>query len=953
MGRDPDPNETVSDYGASVRIAILGDCYYPEMKFLLYLLVCAPFAGAADFTTGMAARLVIGQKTFTDQTPGVAQNQLGGVSGVAFANNTLFVADSNRVGSAPNNHRVLIYKNADRQFPRVTDPLLQGPSKPRCPACVGVADVVLGQPDFITADEVVTPNSNTLRLPTAVASDGIRLVVADTNNNRVLIWNSIPATSQQPADVVVGQKDFKTNQVFRPPHSASLLGPQGVWIQGNQLFVADSQNHRVLIWNSIPTTNGKPADIVLGQPSMTQGVEVDLAKANPVATATSMTNPVSVTSDGIRLFVSDLGNNRILIWNRIPGANAAPADLVMGQPDLVSSVPNNSPGLCPSIGVNSTNNNSPTYPNLCAATMEFPRFALSDGRRLFVADGGNDRILMWKMIPTKNGQAPDVIIGQRNGESNRNSDPDPNAIFPSVADVNNILARSAPDTFRTPMSLAFDGTNLYVTDPFARRVLVFSIADELVTPNGVRNSASLEIFAVGSIVLSGTVKENDSARITIAGKEYKYTIVKNDTFASVVNGLVKAINSGAGDLNALAFGNTTTNTVILTSRISGDEGNGIAFSVGISDSAVIVLTAGGSSLAGGQDAAKIAPGTIVSILGSFLSEQTASAPADAEQLPTELGGVQVYFDGLRSPIVMVSPTQINAQVPYEVLDSTSVNSWIRVTRKDGSVYTSSPVAVPIIPQNPGIYADDGADPRPGVVLHYSSKATGTISVDGSANAKDVATMSIDDRTYSYTVQGGDTLESIRDGLIALVNSNPDEKVTASPAGVFTRIRLVAKVAGPAGNGIKIAGNAASGAQVILTATNSTLCCANVAGSRVTPANPAVPGETVVVYATGQGLVRPDDAFQAQHTGFKYRGPEQNQPNAFVSSLAGGKTANVLYSGLKVGAVGVFEVHLELNSDIPTNSATQLTIAQDVYVSNIISFPVLNPAPPDVPIVPTP
>ncbi len=923
------------------------------MKFLLYLLVCAPIAGAADFTTGMAARLVIGQKNFTEQAPGVARDVLGGVGGVAFANNMLFVADSNRVGSAPNNHRVLIYKNTDVQFPEVTKALQQSPLQPRCPACVGLADVVLGQPDFITANEVVTSDSNTLRLPTAVASDGIRLVVADTNNNRILIWNSIPTSNQQRADVVLGQKDFKTNQVFRPPNASSLLGPQGVWIQGNQLFVADSQNHRILVWNGIPATNGKPADLVLGQPSMTEGVQVDLAKANPVATAASMTNPVSVTSDGIRLFVSDLGNNRILIWNRIPNANAAPADLVLGQPDLVSSVPNNSTALCTSLGVDTTRDNAPTYPNLCDRTMEFPRFALSDGTRLFVADGGNDRILMWRTMPTKNGQAPDVIIGQRNGDSNRNSDPDPSAIFPSVADVNNTLARSAPDTFRTPMSMAIDGTNLYVADPFARRVLVFSVADELVTPNGVRNSASLEIFAVGSIALSGTIKENDSATITIAGKDYKYTIVKNDKFSTVINGLVRLINAGNGDPNVLAFGNTTTDTIILTSRKSGDEGNGTAYSVSISDAATIVLTAGGATLAGGQDAAKIAPGTIVSILGSFLSEQTASAPAEAEQLPTDLGGVQVYFDGLRSPLVMVSPTQINAQVPYEVLDSTSINCWIRVVRKDGSVYTSSPVAVPIIPQNPGIYAEGGADPRPGIVMHYSSKATGTISVDGSANAKDIASIGIGDNTYNYTVQGGDTLESIRDGLIALINSNPDEKVTASAAGVFTRIRLVAKVAGPAGNGIKIAGNANSTAQVILTATNSTLCCANVAGSRVTAANPAIPGETVVVFATGLGLVRPDNAFQAQHTGFKYRGIELNEPNAFVSSLAGGKTANVLYSGLKIGSVGIFEVHLELNSDIPTDGGTQLTIAQDVYVSNIITFPVLNPAPPDPPVVVTP
>jgi len=919
------------------------------MKFLLYLLVCAPIAGAADFTTGMAARLVIGQKNFTIQDQGADKDLLGGVGGVAFANNTLFVADSNRVGSGPLNHRVLIYKNANRQFPAVTDPLLQDPNKPRCPACVGIADVVLGQPDFVSTNEVTTPDKNTLRLPTAVATDGVRLVVADTNNNRVLIWNTIPSSNQQPADVVLGQKDFKSSAAFRPPTASSLLGPQGVWLQGKQLFVADSQNHRVLIWNAIPTTNGQAADIVLGQNSMTAGVQVDLAQTAPPASASSLTNPVSVSSDGIRLYVADLGNNRVLIWNKIPTANNAPADVALGQPDLVSSDPNNTAGLCTTIGPDPNNDNAPLYPPSCEATMEFPRFVLSDGKRLFVADGGNDRIQMWKSIPAKSGAIPDVIIGQRDGFTNRNSDPDPSAIFPSVADVNNTLARSAPDTFRSPLSLAFDGTNLYVADPFARRVLVFSIADELVTFNGVRNSASLEIFAVGSIVLSGTVKENDATTITVNSRDYQYTIVKADTFATVITNLVKLINAGAGDPDVVAYGNTTTNTIVLTARVSGDAGNSVPYSVTISANAVVVLTAGGSTLAGGQDAAKIAPGTIVSILGSYLAEATASPDAAAERLPIDFSGVQVYFDGIRSPIVMVSPTQINAQVPYEVLDATSINCWVRVTRKDGSVYTSSPVAVPIIPQNPGIYADPGTDPRPGMVFHYSSKATGTISVDGTANAQDVATITIGDNTYNYTVQSGDTLESIRDAFIALINANPDEKVTAFAAGVFTRIRLVAKVTGPAGNGIKIAGNTNSGAQVILTATNSALCCANVAGSRVTAANPAIPGETVVVYATGLGLVKPDNAFLAQSTGAKYRGPEQNQPNAFVSSLAGGKTANVLYSGLKIGSVGIFEVHLELNSDIPTDTATQLTIAQDVYVSNIITFPVKNPAPPDLPV----
>jgi hypothetical protein len=224
------------------------------------------------------------------------------------------------------------------------------------------------------------------------------------------------------------------------------------------------------------------------------------------------------------------------------------------------------------------------------------------------------------------------------------------------------------------------------------------------------------------------------------------------------------------------------------------------------------------------------------------------------------------------------------------------------------------------------------------MMHYSSSATGTISVDGSVNAGDTTTVTIEDRAYTYTVQAGDTLESIRDALIALINDDP--KVQAFPAGLFTRIRLKARVEGPEGNGIMIAGSTNDGAQVILTATNSTLCCANVAGAPVTDDNPALPGETIVVLATGLGLPEPQDGV---NTGQKYEGGT-NQPVSFVSSLAGGKTANVLFAGLKPGTVGIYEVHLELNSDLPTDPFTQITIAQDVYVSNIVTFPVVNPNP---------
>jgi hypothetical protein len=48
---------------------------------------------------------------------------------------------------------------------------------------------------------------------------------------------------------------------------------------------------------------------------------------------------------------------------------------------------------------------------------------------------------------------------------------------------------------------------------------------------------------------------------------------------------------------------------------------------------------------------------------------------------------------------------------------------------------------------------------------------------------------------------------------------------------------------------------------------------------------------------------------------------------------------VLSATLLPGTVGIFQVVLHLNSSLPSNLDTTLTIAQDIYVSNVVTFPV--------------
>lgn len=899
--------------------------------------VCATAAGA-EFITGQGARLIVGQATFTDAMPLTTNRNLGAASGVAWANNILFVADSSRFGATPQNHRVLIYRDVGAKFPAPKDPI--GVDVSRCPVCTGrndfpfTADVVLGQENFDTNKNAISRTG--MSLPTAVASDGRRLVVADTANNRILIWNSIPSTSTAPADIVLGQDNFDSIQ--RVTVTASTFrAPQGVWIQGERLYVADTLNHRVLVWRQFPTRNNQPADIVLGQANFTTAPEPDLTKLDTSARANNMLNPVSVTSDGRRLYVTDLGFNRVLIWNSIPDSNTVPADVVIGEPDMDSTREggNDVTRVCQPTGKDADDKD--IYPARCGASLSFPRFALSDGTRLFVADGGNDRVLIFNQIPIANGASADIVLGQTNMTENRITDHED--LF------NPNLQRSSADTIRTPTSLAWDGTNLYVADPFDRRVLVFTPSQASVPVNGVRNAASLEVYAVGSIEFVAPPKEGDEITIKIVDKEYKYTVPKEPTIAQTIRNLVLLINEGEGDPHVLAIANVPFNSISLTSKIPGEAGNDVDITHTVTpDTAGTQITI--VKPTGGRDAAKIAPGTLVTILGENLSDRTEAVPPGADPLPRDLGNVQVYFDGIRAPLLFVSPTQINAQMPYEVLDTTSVTSWVRTVRDNGEVTVTTAVAVPITQQNPGIFAESGTDPRRAVAFHASSSATMNILIDGVIAAGNEVTITIEDREYKYTVVADDTLAKVRDKFIEMINGNPDERVVARPGASFTRLVLYAKEPGEAGNDITVKAVAADGSSITVSPSRDRLCCANIEGAPITPENPAIAGEMIYVYATGLGIVKPEEGLQGLRTGQTYIGPAVNDPNAFVSSLAGGRTANVISAGAEPGTIGLYKVLLELNPDLPTNPLTQLTIAQDIYVSNIVTIPVFNPNPPE-------
>ena len=108
-------------------------------------------------------------------------------------------------------------------------------------------------------------------------------------------------------------------------------------------------------------------------------------------------------------------------------------------------------------------------------------------------------------------------------------------------------------------------------------------------------------------------------------------------------------------------------------------------------------------------------------------------------------------------------------------------------------------------------------------------------------------------TYTEDRYTGDR----RDQFVALINRR---RFSVTPSRRRVRIRLQSKIPGPDGDGTPITTNVTTpttntaGAQLLLTATNTGLCCASPGGTLITPANPAIPGETINIIATGLGLV---------------------------------------------------------------------------------------------------
>ncbi|MBM3809303.1 MAG: hypothetical protein FJW22_14045 [Acidimicrobiia bacterium] len=362
---------------------------------LAVLDICLAGQSPAFFVTGQPADLMLSGYGFNRTGGALRFNHPGGI---AVVSGQLVLADRN-------NNRVLIWSG----LPSTGD---------EPPA------IVLGQGSFDT--NAPGTRLDELNWPTAVATDGARLYVADTYNDRILVWRSVPTFHKQPAD-------------FAITRASGVVWPWGIWTDGRRLMTSTTVGGRVLLWHRIPDDD-RPPDVTMRAPAFG--------------------TPRTIESDGTRLLVSDhnartTNGPGTFFWRTFPVGETQPHDFFMSTAPDGRAQP---PGGSPSVGE-----------HIHDAEL------LADGRLLALF---NRTLCVWSRFPESTGDACAVTIGSsRPGETGIDIDAGDNSglavangrLFVSVNNGNRVLVwNRVPTDASTPPAFAIGSpdvrTNTLVTD---------------------------------------------------------------------------------------------------------------------------------------------------------------------------------------------------------------------------------------------------------------------------------------------------------------------------------------------------------------------------------------------------------------------------------------------------------------------------------------------------------
>jgi uncharacterized protein (TIGR03437 family) len=623
------------------------------------------------------ARAVIGQDTFSGRSanrgqPRAAADRLSSPTALAAtAAGDLLVADTG-------NHRMLLFMQAAASASRVLGQLrVEG----------SAVNLIEGKEVRFTAAAGSTGLLAEGDVLIHIDGDTPHLYVADTFNNRVLGFRDArKIKAGDIADLVIGQPDLFTAQCNFPandvntPTASSLCGPAALAVdsQGN-LYVADAGNSRVLRFPQPFARAGgmQTADLVIGQ----AGFQAKITDA----TARTIANPsgLALTSGG--LLVSDATHNRVLFFAGTSQSfsNGMTASQVLGQPpDFTSTVS----------GAGDNRLNSPR------------RLATDASERVYVADSGNNRVIIYNPV-TASTPEPRAAIILNSAGSAALRDPRDVLVDPATGDIwvaeagGNRLLRFAPaERLRSgaapaavvpavgPFAIARDAVgSLYVAE-VANRVTVYFPAVQALNGANFAVNRPLAPGVIASIFAQGAEFGRERKNFNESENPLPLPVHLADIEVLLDNQAVPLLFVSPQQINFVVPWNAPvfgTAELFVVSRSTGQVLGTVNIPMAEASPALFTLTSTGS----GQVAAlnsddtvngpstPVGAGTVISMYGTGQG-RLAGAPPDGapaqgiistEERPRViLNGVavpddHVLFSGLAPGFVGV--WQINVRIP--------------------------------------------------------------------------------------------------------------------------------------------------------------------------------------------------------------------------------------------------------------------------------------------------
>jgi len=867
----------------------------------------APFAQTSEL---LAVDLILGQPDLNSKAPNGGQtaptaNTLalsngGGVyrAGLAFdAQGNLWVSD-------PGNNRVLSYPASAFASGTGNQP---------------AADLVLGQNDFSSTSlpaNQTRSGKNYLSQPSGLAFDPQgRLFIADSSN-RVVVYKP---------PFAIGQTSVRVMGVVTTPNapvvSASTLGavdssghaipPQAVFFIGNNPYVVDTGNARILGYNPFPqwpiesAAFSPPAQTVIGQVGFASAQSNQgLAQPNATTFAGPQPNPfvggpVSAVFDGMgNLYVADSGNNRVLAFPEQQTGNFNTASRLLGQSDFeytsLNEIDGREVGFSGNTGSCSVNG---SLPFLLGGS------AVIDGSstmpHLYVADPLNNRVLGYRDYRKVNaGVAADLVIGQ------------PDLSTALVNYPSNSPTQANAEGLWSPEGLAVDAKgNLYVADTCNARVLRFPAPFEQ-TASGLPQA---------NLVLGQT---------SLIGQPIK------DVSGQTMSSSYGLAFTAAGDL---LVSDPLANRILYFKTTGGD------FQSGESATNVFGQPDFSSSLPGVLDGPHL-----ISLDSSdelYVADTGNNRIAVLPSVPTAGNNPAVLYSiaSLSEPYgVFVDPGSgaiwITNTSGNQVLEYASSVSIIEDSAPSATLNILGPVSVATDPFGNPVIAEGGAN-RVGFYYPAIDYTTSAGGVPGqlSGNAASffgrfapgmLATI------FSFpSAPFGGTTASFATSPVATTLGDVQVSVGGTPAPLMyvspSQINFQVPGATPVGGLAEIQVTSVSTGQVLASwlfqidaespglftvdgSGSGQVAAVNQDGSMNNGANPAKAGSIVTLYATGQGAISgmPPDGSPAQGILATPETPQVFINSGFVPS------GDVQWSGLAPGFAGLWQINVQVPSDAP-------------------------------------